>query len=88
MLTFLRRARQHEFLQRGSNAFAQSGPVLQAEPLEGARRGEPLYNFSNSASCFGSVTGALQVKFSQAYVADYAKAKTSRGTVLDGRPSS
>jgi hypothetical protein len=24
-----------------------------------------LYNFSNSASFFGSVTGALQVKFSQ-----------------------
>ena len=64
MLTLLRRARQHEFLQRGSNAFAQSGPVLQAEPLEGARRGERLYNFSNSPSAFRSITGALQMKFS------------------------
>ena len=29
------------------------------------RRGERLYNFNSSESCFGAVTGALQVKFSQ-----------------------
>ena len=28
------------------------------------------YNFSKSASCFGSVTGALQAKFSHTYAAD------------------
>ena len=64
MLTFPGREHQHEFLQGGSNAFAQSAPVLQAEPLEGARRGERLYNFSNSPSAFRSITGALQMKFS------------------------
>ena len=31
---------------------------------ECARRGERLYNFDSSESCLGSVTGALQVKFS------------------------
>ena len=31
----------------------------------GARRGERIYRLSNSASFFESVTGALQVKFSQ-----------------------
>jgi len=33
------------------------------------------YNFSKSPSCFESVTGALQVKFSQTYAAKLSQGK-------------
>jgi hypothetical protein len=56
----------------------QRSPHLDPLPASGARRRStsgpsraPGYFVSNSLSAFGSVTGALQVKFSQTYAADF-----------------